>query len=267
MDTVVVSDEEWKGDPWEPLYTRAVAALRETLDPAWGPLATRWFAYDTLALVRTQAFVDVGGWDTAIPFYMTDCDMHERLWMRDFKIENAHAGKIWDVASALENLEVLYHRGGDSVKAEKREGTMIPTTEEAAKPPTKDEKGVQRSSVLYHELLRQLDTMQNEKHANKLGRNTWQARQQGGKDEPFYRDPEGFEESLLWLMDFGHKVFEGKWGRAKCNIRDVGMVEGDAWRVVADWENPKVQAQYRKDEAREAKEKEVKAKAKEKTAV
>ena len=75
MDTVVLSDEEWNGEPYKSLYMRAVDALRETLDPAWGPLATWWFAYDRLALVRTQAFVDVGGWDTMIPFYMTDCDM------------------------------------------------------------------------------------------------------------------------------------------------------------------------------------------------
>ena len=62
MDTVVLSDEGWNGEPYKSLYMRAVDALRETLDPAWGPLATRWFAYDKLALVRTQAFVDIGGY-------------------------------------------------------------------------------------------------------------------------------------------------------------------------------------------------------------
>ena len=34
MDTVIVSDEE--REPFEPLYTRAVSALRETVDPKWG---------------------------------------------------------------------------------------------------------------------------------------------------------------------------------------------------------------------------------------
>ena len=55
MDTVVLSDEEWNAESYKSLYMRAVDTLRETLDPAWGPLATRWFAYDRLALVRTQA--------------------------------------------------------------------------------------------------------------------------------------------------------------------------------------------------------------------
>ena len=260
MDTVVVSDEEWDGTPWKPLYMRAVDALRETLDPAWGELATRWFAYDHLALVRTQAFVDVGGWDTMIPFYLTDCDMHERLWMRGFRIENAQAGKVWDVASSVDDLAMLYRRGGDSVKLRKRNNTTqaeaeIQTTETKPQSPA-EEQGIQRSSVLYHEVLRTLDTKQHEKNAHGGGgRNTWQARQVGGQGEPFYRDPEGFEESIVWLMEFGRKVFEGKWGRGGCNLRDVGMVEGDAWRVVPGWEDPGVQRQYRRDKAREEKEK------------
>ena len=126
MDTIVVSDEEIpveEGKPYKPLYSRAVEALEETLDPAWGPLATRWFAYDRLALVRTQGFVDVGGWDTTIPFYMTDCDMHERLWMEGLRIEDAAAGKVWDVADTLDDLGELYKRGGAaSESAGKDEG-------------------------------------------------------------------------------------------------------------------------------------------------
>lgn len=242
MDTVMVSDEEWPEEPWKPVYTRAVDALRETLDPAWGPLATRWFAYDTLALVRTQAFVDVGGWDTMIPFYMTDCDMHERLWMKDFRIENAAAGKIWDVASAMDDLEVLYHRGGDSVQSAHRNKRDVQldvtnaTSPSSSPPPLDPSTSVHRSSVLYHALLRTLDTMQHEKHGNKAGRNTWQARQGGGQGEPFYRDPEGFEKAVEMTMDFGHKVFEEKWGRGECNLRDVGMGEADAWRVEREWE-------------------------------
>ncbi len=274
MDTVAVSDEEWDGHPWKPLYARALDALRETLDPAWGSLATRWFAYDHLALVRTQAFVDVGGWDTMITFYLTDCDMHERLWMKGFRIEEAKAGKIWDVATALGDLEILYHRGGASIGLGRRENTTqlragqgVHSPEQKGVIPS-EEKGIQRSSVMYHEVLRQLDTMQQEKNTNKGGRNTWQARQGGGQGEPFYRDPEGFELSLGWLMDLGRAVFSEKWGRDKCDLRDSGMVAGDAWRVILDWEKPDVQRKYWKDKTREekdrvAKEKE-EAKAKEK---
>ena len=254
MDTVIVSDEE--REPFEPLYIRAVSALRETLNPAWGPLATLWFAYDRLALVRTQAFVDVGGWDTMIPFYMTDCDMHERLWMRGFKIENAQAGKVWDISSSLDNLEILYRRG-ELPKKEKREDPQIST-------PVAGGSGFQRNSPAYQDLLHKLDDMQHAKATDKGGRNTWQAHQRGGHGEPFYRDAEGFERAVLMWMEFGRDVFAAKWGRGPCDIRDAGMIEGDAWRVVKDWERPSVQRKYRKEQEKSAKEREKEIKIKEK---
>ena len=171
MDTVVLSDEAWTEQPYKSLYLRAVDALRETLDPAWGLLATRWFSYDKLALVRTQAFVDIGGWDTMIPFYMTDCDMHERLWMREFRIEGAEAGRVWDVHTTLDNLERLYKRGGDVPKANaKRESAaeLLPREPE-----------VQRNSAVYQELVNSLNVLQNLKSNDEGGRNTWQGRQRG----------------------------------------------------------------------------------------
>lgn len=249
MDTVVLSDEEWNGEPYKSLYMRAVDTLRETLDPAWGPLATRWFSYDKLALVRTQAFVDIGGWDTMIPFYMTDCDMHERLWMRKFRIEGADAGRVWDVHTSLDNLERLYKRGGDPPKeTAKREGVIE----------------VQRNSAAYQELVHSLNVMQNLKMDDGGGRNTWQARQRGGQGEPFYRDPEGFEKGIWMWMDFGRDVFTEKWGRGPCDLREAGLVEEDAWRLVKDWENPKVQKQFILEREKEAKKQVIKEKAKEK---
>jgi hypothetical protein len=253
MDVVAVSDEEYAEEPYLSLYSRAVEALRKTKEPEYGPLATLWFAYDRLALVRTKAFLDVGGWDTMIPFYMTDCDMHERLWMRDFKIEEVSAGKIWDVSTSLDDLETLYRRGMKSSKAKREEaGTAV----EAKAAPS-----AERNSPLYQDLLRRLDEMQISKNSNAEGRNTWQARQRGGQGEPFYRDPEGFEQAIQMTMDLGRKVFEQKWGRAQCNLRDVGMVEGDAWRVVADWESRKVQKKAQKEmqKAKKLKEKEAAA--------
>ena len=171
MDTVVLSDEEWTEQPYKSLYLRAVDVLRETMDPAWGPLATRWFAYDKLALVRTQAFVDVGGWDTMIPFYMTDCDMHERLWMRKFKIEPAEAGRVWDVHNSLDDLERLYKRSKDEPKVNAKRG--------GAGKLLSREPEVQRNSAAYRELVHSLDVLQNLKSSDKGGRNTWQGRQHG----------------------------------------------------------------------------------------
>lgn len=256
MDTVVLSDEEWDGESYKSLYMRAVDALRETLDPAWGPLATRWFAYDKLALVRTQAFVEIGGWDTMIPFYMTDCDMHERLWMREFRIEGAEAGRVWDVHTSLDDLERLYKRGADSPKATaKREGAteILPREPEG-----------QRNSAVYQELVHSLNLLQDLKSNAEGGRNTWQARQRGGHGEPFYRDPEGFEKGIWMWMDFGRDVYTEKWGRGPCNLREAGLVEEDAWRLVKDWENADVQKQFRLDREKEAKEQVIKEKAKEK---
>ena len=256
MDTVVLSDEEWNGESYKSLYMRAVDALRETLDPAWGPLATRWFAYDKLALVRTQAFVDIGGWDTMIPFYMTDCDMHERLWMRKFRIEGAEAGRVWDVHTSLDNLERLYKRRvGPTKTTATREGAL-------ESPPRESE--VQRNSATYQELVHSLDVLQNLKTNAEGGRNTWQARQRGGQGEPFYRDPEGFEKGIWMWMDFGRDVYTEKWGRGQCDLREAGLVEGDAWRLVKDWENPDVQKQFKMDREKEAKEKVIKEKAEEK---
>lgn len=86
----------------------------------------------------------------------------------------------------------------------------------------------------------------------------------GGQGEPFYRDPEGFEKGILMWMDFGRDVFREKWGRGPCDLREAGLVEGDAWRVVKDWENADVQKQFRLDREKEAKEQVIKEKAKEK---
>ncbi|CAD6590862.1 MAG: hypothetical protein ASARMPRED_005083 [Alectoria sarmentosa] len=256
MDTVVLSDEEWIGEPYKSLYMRAVDALRETLDPAWGPLATRWFAYDKLALVRTQAFVDIGGWDTMIPFYMTDCDMHERLWMRKFRIEGAEAGRVWDVQTSLDNLELLYKRGGDAPKATAKRETATEILPRGSE--------VQRNSADYQKLVNSLNALQDLKSAAVGGRNTWQARQRGGQGEPFYRDPEGFEKGIWMWMDFGRDVYTEKWGRGPCDLREAGLVEEDAWRLVKDWENPDVQKHFRLDRENEAKEQVIKEKAEEK---
>jgi hypothetical protein len=54
---------------------RAVEILRQTLAPDYardddgtpGRWAIRFFAYDRLALVNKEAYIEVGGWDTMIP--------------------------------------------------------------------------------------------------------------------------------------------------------------------------------------------------------
>jgi len=99
-------------DPaYKSLYALCLTALRDARASGkkW---ATRFFAYDHLALVNPAAFEDVGGWDTLIPYYLTDCDMHSRLTMKGWGMEDAKAGIITDVASALGDLRVLYRVEG-----------------------------------------------------------------------------------------------------------------------------------------------------------
>jgi hypothetical protein len=97
------------------IYSKCLSTLREVLkaqDSPTAPLrwAMRFFSYDRLALVNVAAFRSIGGWDTMIPFYMTDCDMHARLEMAGFNIEERPAGLVYDVASSLDDLLVLYRK-------------------------------------------------------------------------------------------------------------------------------------------------------------
>ncbi|TVY40149.1 hypothetical protein LSUB1_G005772 [Lachnellula subtilissima] len=120
MDVVAVSYETSPPDSIpdpNSIYTHCVSALRDTAlsEPETGAAkrwAMRFFAYDNLALVNVAAFIEVGGWDTMIPFYMGDCDMHARIEMAGLGITDGPAGLIYDVASALDDLLVLYRKVG-----------------------------------------------------------------------------------------------------------------------------------------------------------
>jgi len=67
-----------------------------------------------------------------IPFYMTDCDMHARLEMAKFDIQDRPAGLVYDVASSLDDLIVLYRKksGPDGV-AIKQASFVDPNVQEA----------------------------------------------------------------------------------------------------------------------------------------
>jgi len=75
------NDEEvGKYKDFKSLYMNCVQALREATVKDEGSdeerrWAMRWFNYDKLALVNVAGFVEIGAWDTQIPYYMTDCDL------------------------------------------------------------------------------------------------------------------------------------------------------------------------------------------------
>ncbi|KAK8086059.1 hypothetical protein PG994_001033 [Apiospora phragmitis] len=73
--------------------------------PRW---AARFFAYDHLTLQNPAALEAIGGWDTFIPYYMTDCDTYSRFAMDGWSVEPADAGVITDTAAVFDDLRALY---------------------------------------------------------------------------------------------------------------------------------------------------------------
>lgn len=280
MDLVVLSYEDrWlEAHPqdlaplpvnFQSLYNHCVTALRNITAPhpetgRVNPWALMFFSYDRLALVNTGAYQSVGGWDTSIPFYGTDCDMHERLAMEGYAMKDWAAGAIWDVASSLDDIEVLYRKKGGSepsfVDPNVVEEELARAATAISSPPQstmtqsqaqsrglrigtpfsdrekKDWHDEPIASESWKKLLNVLDHMSWSKGADKNGRNTWQGRQVGGQHDPYYRDAEGFEQGIQMTIEHGRRVFAEKWGHRDCDLRAQGLVAEDAWRVERDWE-------------------------------
>ena len=217
MDVVAQSYEDQ--EPYKSLYMRAVETVREASKPDYKdtPWAIQFFSYDWLAAVNTKAFVEVGGWDSFVSYYGTDCDMHSRISMAGFTMPVADAGKVFDVTRSLDNLEVLYRR------KPKSNATDIGDTEE-------DERGGEG----WKKLQETLQQITDEKIADPY-RNSWQLRQKGGKGEPFYYDPDGFEKALQMQIHVGTEINDEKWGHRGCDIQKAGLKAGDQWRVEHDW--------------------------------
>ncbi|OWO92786.1 hypothetical protein B2J93_1109 [Marssonina coronariae] len=269
------SDPKHDYSDYKSVYANCVETLRNVTIPmplSGTPIkwALRFFSYDRLSLVNVAAFVDVGGWDTSIPFYMTDCDMHARLEMAEYSIEEVPAGMIFDVASSLDDLLVLYRKKNTpeasfvdpnavekelaaeteynkthvSRRAEGSDSSTEAWLEYAAgalhlpgsskgKKFKWEEDEIHSPSLL--KLIEVLDAMQRSKHESPRGRNTWQGRQTGGEGDPFYRDSVGFEQAIWLAVEHGKRVFREKWGHRDCDIVAMGLKQSDAWRVEHDW--------------------------------
>ncbi|KAK3939250.1 hypothetical protein QBC46DRAFT_438173, partial [Diplogelasinospora grovesii] len=198
------------------LYTRCVSTLRylmNSLNLGQGgkKWASHFFAYDHLTLVNRDAILAVGGWDTHIPYYAGDCDMYNRLRWAGYGQGQTEVGFIFDVATVLEDVGVLLLR----IRNNTPEG-----------------------EVDWQTLVDLAQQMEDLKYTGGAGgdRNTWQMRQSGGRGEPFYRDPEGFETGLRMLIDTGRAVFAEKWGHRGCDIAQVGITAEDEWRLERDWD-------------------------------
>ncbi|KAI0905610.1 hypothetical protein F4824DRAFT_473681 [Ustulina deusta] len=89
------------------IYENCLRELNHTLEneKRW---AFRWFQYDHLTLVNRAALDAVGGWDSLMPYYGSDCDMNARLEMDGWTMRHRRVGIINDVSTVMEDLAALY---------------------------------------------------------------------------------------------------------------------------------------------------------------
>jgi hypothetical protein len=89
------------------IYENCLRELNHTLEneKRWG---FRWFQYDHLTLVNKAALDAVGGWDSLMPYYGSDCDMNARLAMDGWTMRHRRVGIINDVSTVMEDLAALY---------------------------------------------------------------------------------------------------------------------------------------------------------------
>ncbi|KAI0533496.1 hypothetical protein GGR58DRAFT_110049 [Xylaria digitata] len=251
QDSMVFSDEDvkkkdrdhdWDHDPFATLYERSIGLMRYLNGPDMPPWATHFFAYDLFTLVNRDAYLDVGAWDTHIPYYAADCDMYLRLHWAGYWQPQSEAGLVFDVGVPLKDIGALFrlpgsHAGfaGDPVfrPADKNQ----PHREAELKREQNMYGWVEREGEAFQHLVEVAERMQNVKWAGQgISRNTWQGRQTGGQGEPYYRDAEGFDAGLELMTDAGRRVFADKWGHRGCDLLELGIEGKDAWKLERDWD-------------------------------
>jgi hypothetical protein len=236
MDILALTEERYEPTPFRSLYGRAVDKLREATSPEymknpdtgvqdeWG---IQFFAYDWLALNNVKSFVKVGGWDTFVSFYTTDCDMHGRFHMSGIKMPVADAGRISDVGGSID-LNLLFRRKIDPKNPPKTAAELDGLPED------------ERGGKGFDDVIAAIKVQQDVKAHGEEERNSWQYKQQGGQGEPFYRDPIGFEHALQKMITCGVETYNEKWGHKGCDLIEARLKLSDAWMVEPDWpEDPK----------------------------
>ncbi|KAK0631959.1 hypothetical protein B0T14DRAFT_502835 [Immersiella caudata] len=96
------------GEPgYRTIYENCLAELQDTLERGerWG---MRWYQYDHLTLVNLEAFEAVGGYDSMIPYYNSDCDLNGKLTMDGWSTKFRRVGIINDVSTVMTDLGALY---------------------------------------------------------------------------------------------------------------------------------------------------------------
>ena len=152
----------------------------------------------------------------AIPFYKTDCDMHERLRMAGYSLDHVFAGNVTDVGGTMD-LNLLFRKQIDLEKPPTTQAEMDAVPE------------LERGDESYDILVEHLGAL-NKGEWYGPDRLFWQKQQSGGQGEPFYRDADGFDEAIKIMTDGGFKAYEKKWrGYDRCDLIDHGFGIEDAW--------------------------------------
>ncbi|KJK85170.1 hypothetical protein H633G_10997 [Metarhizium anisopliae BRIP 53284] len=249
MDVIVSSHEGGhNGQPkageagYKTIYESCLAELNAALHSGerWG---TRFFAYDHLTLVNRAAYEDVGGWDTYIPYYITDCDMHQRLLMHNWTLDARDVGVISDVNTVLKDLRALYREPAaelDYRDPNPPEKTAPGAAEQDGKGSRDGEparEGGEPEHVEYWRRLQAVVDRMVEYKKGDRGRNTWQSSQRGGEGEPFYYSSRGVQRAFDMLTAVGGQIYEEKWGHKDCALIEGGRLKlEDQWRVAHDWD-------------------------------
>jgi len=226
---------------YKPLYHRACEVTAQVMRESPERWAGNFFAYDYLMLVNPTAFEAVGAWDSYIPYYLTDCDIYQRLGMAGWKFTTYEAGAIADINTVLDDLRVLYR--DKSVKPSWRDPNPPPERRAAsgaarsaagAHNNTTDASGSGSQDIEYFRaLVRTVEEMGKYKTSERW-RNTWREGQRGGFNEEYYYDPLGFAEAFDVINEAGREVYRRKWGTDSCDLHGKHRELWDQWRVLRD---------------------------------
>ncbi|KAF3901806.1 hypothetical protein AA313_de0206043 [Arthrobotrys entomopaga] len=206
QDVAVMSNET--AVPFKSFYENVVdslAALKGTMGPEAGKdrWAGRFYAFDWLTLINVDALVNVGAWDTFIPYYSTDCDWYERARLAGFSVDDDTAGLIYDLNVHVDDPEERFF-------GEVGENERV-------------------NSTRFQELSKELEDIQARKLDPDFERNSWQTEMNGGKGEPWTYDPDGFQRAWWLMADAGRMIYRKKWNTKECSLRRDGKKLKDIW--------------------------------------
>ncbi|OAQ57293.1 hypothetical protein VFPPC_12548 [Pochonia chlamydosporia 170] len=243
MDVLVLSYEDGlegvtpgaNKEGYKTVYELCLTELRHAMNSneRW---AEKFFAYDHLTLVNREAYDDVGGWDTFIPYYLTDCDMYSRLRMRNWTQNDAKAGIIIDVNTVLDDFQAFY-RNHTVEPAFRDPNPPDPKPDGGKRADELNEKRSLNDEYAYYKKLKALAEQMRRYKLGDRGRNTWQVSQVGGQGEPFYYPSRGIAEAIDLLTEAGREVYRRKWGHRDCDLIESTILKvEDQWLVAKDWD-------------------------------